>query len=220
MRIYRAVPASLLITSLEELFMTDASLPACRRSWTERRTLASMAVTCACCGEEAGHWVPFHTDTSVKVCFECLDWMNGHRRRQLQGRREAGAAGGWTVDGFEPVFTVVSVARSAAHYARLGFEISYHDDTYAFARHSENLSVHLAQAEEAAAGSWNSGRPAGGSSLYLHCDDADVVAGEWRRAGLDVTGPRDEEYGKREGTHTDPDGNIIRFGSPLRRPAP
>ena len=25
------------------------------------------------------------------------------------------------------------------------------------------------------------------------------------------------EYGKREGSHNDPDGNLIRFGSPLRR---
>jgi hypothetical protein len=40
---------------------------------------------------------------------------------------------------------------------------------------------------------------------------------EWRRAGVDVTGPRDYEYGKREGSHVDPDGNVIRFGSPIPR---
>jgi uncharacterized glyoxalase superfamily protein PhnB len=51
-------------------------------------------------------------------------------------------------------------------------------------------------------------------SLYIHCDDANELADEWRKAGLDVTGPKDEEYGKREGSHTDPDGNLIRFGSP------
>jgi hypothetical protein len=178
-----------------------------------------MAVTCACCGEAAGQWVPFHTDTSVKVCFECLDWLNGHRRGQLQRRRRHHVPGGWIVSGFEPIFTVASVARSAAHYAKLGFQVSYYDDGYAFARHSEGLSVHLAQAGEGAAGSWNEGRPPGGGALYLHCDDADVVAGEWRQAGLEVTGPRDEEYGKREGMHTDPDGNVIRFGSPVRRPS-
>jgi hypothetical protein len=176
-----------------------------------------MAVSCACCGEDAERWVPFHTDTSVKVCFECLDWLNGHRRRQLQNQRQLGAAGGWIVEGFEPIFTVASVARSAAHYKLLGFEISYHDDTYAFARHSENLSVHLAQAEDGGTGTWNSGRRPGEGSLYIHCDDADVVAEEWRRAGLQVNGPRDEDYGKREGTHADLDGNVIRFGSPIRR---
>ena len=178
-----------------------------------------MAVTCLCCGEEAERWVPFHTDTSMRVCFTCLDWMNGHRRRQLEGQRRIGAAGGWLVEGFDPIFMVASVARSAAHYVKLGCEITYHDETYAFARHSENLSLHLACAEDDGSGTWNSGRAPGGSALYLHCDDADVVAAEWRRAGLDVARPVDEDYGKREGTHSDPDGNLIRFGSPIRRPA-
>jgi hypothetical protein len=30
-----------------------------------------------------------------------------------------------------------------------------------------------------------------------------------------VTGPQDYDYGKREGSVVDPDGNRIRFGSPL-----
>jgi uncharacterized glyoxalase superfamily protein PhnB len=52
--------------------------------------------------------------------------------------------------------------------------------------------------------------------LYLHVDDADQLAAEWRKAGVPVTGPQDYDYGKREGSHLDPDGNKIRFGSPLR----
>jgi uncharacterized glyoxalase superfamily protein PhnB len=55
------------------------------------------------------------------------------------------------------------------------------------------------------------------SKLYLHCDDADELADAWRKAGLEVPGPEDYDYGKREGTHTDPDGNLIRFGSPIHR---
>jgi uncharacterized glyoxalase superfamily protein PhnB len=55
-------------------------------------------------------------------------------------------------------------------------------------------------------------------SRYLHVDDADQLADEWRKAGLGVVGPEDYAYGKREGTHTDPDGNLIRFGSPVRQP--
>lgn len=54
------------------------------------------------------------------------------------------------------------------------------------------------------------------SKLYLHCDDADELADSWRKAGLEVAGPEDYDYGKREGTHTDLDGHVIRFGSPLR----
>jgi hypothetical protein len=32
---------------------------------------------------------------------------------------------------------------------------------------------------------------------------------------MTVEGPRNEDYGKREGQHVDPDGNLIRFGSPI-----
>jgi hypothetical protein len=53
-------------------------------------------------------------------------------------------------------------------------------------------------------------------SIYMHVDDADTVANEWRSAGVDVVGPVDFDCGKREGSHTGPDGNLIRFGSPLR----
>jgi hypothetical protein len=36
------------------------------------------------------------------------------------------------------------------------------------------------------------------------------------RPGASVIGPEDSDYGKREGSHADRDGNLIRFGSPLR----
>ena len=58
--------------------------------------------------------------------------------------------------------------------------------------------------------------PPGGGLLYLHVDDADQLAQEWRAAGAEVTEPQDFPWGKHEGSHTDPDGNTIRFGSPLR----
>jgi hypothetical protein len=114
----------------------------------------------------------------------------------------------WRADGFEPIFVVADVARSADHYAKLGFAIEFHDDAYAFAHRDRDLTIHLTLGEK--------GDRPGGSALYIHCADADIVADEWRRADLDVVGPKDEEYGKREGSHTDPDGNLIRFGSPLR----
>ena len=50
----------------------------------------------------------------------------------------------------------------------------------------------------------------------MHVDDADTLAEEWR-GGVTFVEPQDFEYGKREGGHNDPDGNLIRFGSPLRR---
>jgi uncharacterized glyoxalase superfamily protein PhnB len=53
------------------------------------------------------------------------------------------------------------------------------------------------------------------SALYVHVDDADEVAERWRKAGARRR-PRDQDYGKREGRHVDPDGNVIRFGGPPR----
>jgi uncharacterized glyoxalase superfamily protein PhnB len=54
------------------------------------------------------------------------------------------------------------------------------------------------------------------SVLYVHVDDADEVAERWREAGMDVEGPENQDHGKREGRHVDPDGNVIRFGGPPR----
>jgi hypothetical protein len=106
----------------------------------------------------------------------------------------------------EPIFSVRDVPSAVAHYERLGFSTSPHDETYAFA-HRDGLTIHLARAEaELKLG-----------AIYMHVDDADELADEWRRAGVHVVGPDDFDYGKREGSHVDQDGNLIRFGSPLRR---
>jgi catechol 2,3-dioxygenase-like lactoylglutathione lyase family enzyme len=109
----------------------------------------------------------------------------------------------------EPIFVVSDVARSVAHYERLGFSISHHDEGYAFA-HRNELTIHLA-------GPGVDPDRVGRGSIYMHVDDADGLAAEWRGAGIDFVDPQDFEYGKREGSHEDPDGNLIRFGSPPRR---
>ena len=110
------------------------------------------------------------------------------------------------VVGHEPCFEVAEVGRAVAHYQLLGFTISYHDENYAFA-HRDNLTIHLAHSEQPTTG------PA---ALYIHVDDADRLAEDWRAAGVNVIGPDDYDYGKREGSHRDPDGNLLRFGSALR----
>ena len=116
--------------------------------------------------------------------------------------------GSWLVTGFDAIFKVSNVTKSVEFYRRLGFDVSSHDDTYAFAHRDRDLTIHLAQAA--------GGDVPGQGSLYLLCQDADRVADDWRAAGTAVDGPRDEEYSRREGSVADPDGNTIRFGSPLR----
>jgi catechol 2,3-dioxygenase-like lactoylglutathione lyase family enzyme len=162
-----------------------------------------MAVECACCATSVDWWVHLRTHPEIPICHSCLAGLDGQR----DGQREL-LSGTWVVRGFEPVFKVADLARSADWFERAGFAVSFHDDTYAFAHRDIDLTIHLAQV--------GSVELPGHGGLYLHCQDADRVAEEWRRAAISVDGPRDEDYGKREGSISDPDGNVIRFGSPLR----
>jgi uncharacterized glyoxalase superfamily protein PhnB len=139
----------------------------------------------------------------MPICHDCLAGLNRQRDGQTQFVTET-----WLATGYEPIFKVSDLTRSVTWFEKAGFEVSRHDDTYAFAHRNRDLTIHLAQVAES--------EGPGHSALYLHCQDADRVAAEWRKAGLEVDGPRDEDYGKREGSVTDPDGNVIRFGSPTR----
>jgi catechol 2,3-dioxygenase-like lactoylglutathione lyase family enzyme len=138
---------------------------------------------------------------------------NRARRHSLQLRRGTSPAAknkpgrAVRIVGHEPCFEVADVGRAVSHYQRLGFTISYHDENYVFA-HRDNLTIHLAHSDEPTTGS---------GALYIHVDDADRLAADWRAAGLNVIGPDDYDYGKHEGSHRDPDGNLLRFGSPLGR---
>jgi catechol 2,3-dioxygenase-like lactoylglutathione lyase family enzyme len=140
----------------------------------------------------------------VHICHECLDWLGAQRDKQV-----AAQSGTARITGTEPIFRVADVPRAIDHYLRLGFKTSMHDDTYAFA-HRDDLTIHLAGPPDD-----GSTRPAG--TIYLHVTDADELAADWRRAGMHVDGPMVYDYGKNEGSHVDPDGNTIRFGSPARR---
>ncbi len=111
--------------------------------------------------------------------------------------------------GIDPIFVVSDLSRAVAHYEQLGFSTSYYDEGYAYARR-ERLTIHLA-------GPGFAPGAVGHGALYLHVDDAEVLAEEWRSAGVELVEPQDCEWGKREGSHKDPDGNLIRFGSELRR---
>jgi hypothetical protein len=111
---------------------------------------------------------------------------------------------------FSPIFPVRSLDTALTHYTDLGFDtFPYEDgDEYGFANR-EGIGVHLAA---------DPGHdPAHAASTYLYVLDADALYEEWSRPEIGGTtrpvGPTD--YGLREGSHTDPDGNLIRFGSPV-----
>jgi DNA-binding MarR family transcriptional regulator/catechol 2,3-dioxygenase-like lactoylglutathione lyase family enzyme len=110
---------------------------------------------------------------------------------------------------FSPIFPVADLKAALAHYATLGFKtIRYEDgDDYGFANR-DGVSVHLTVDAGHARH-----RP---GSAYLLVRDAAALAEEWSRPGIaGHTHPAElTPYGMHEGSHTDPDGNLIRFGSP------
>jgi DNA-binding MarR family transcriptional regulator len=108
---------------------------------------------------------------------------------------------------FSPIFSVRDLGAALAHYAALGFRTHPDDggDQYGFAWR-DGIDLHLAVHDAARPG-----------SAYLYVRDADALYTEWSRPGIaghtHPAGPT--PYRMREGSHVDPDGNLIRFGSPL-----
>ena len=109
-----------------------------------------------------------------------------------------------------PIFSVRDLKAALAHYAALGFDtIPYEDgDGYGFANR-DGLGLHLAVHDD------HDHTHCG--SAYLYVRDADKLYEEWSRPGVGghthPAGPTPYKF--REGSHTDPDGNLIRFGSPM-----
>jgi uncharacterized glyoxalase superfamily protein PhnB len=54
------------------------------------------------------------------------------------------------------------------------------------------------------------------TTAYLRVRDAESVQTAWSKPGLGgvTTAVEVTPWGMQEGAHTDPDGNVIRFGSP------
>jgi len=109
-----------------------------------------------------------------------------------------------------PIFPVLDVRSSLEHYGRLGFATQeYERGGYGFVTR-DGIELHLGLASDLSL--------AGTSSAYLWVEDADELAEMWSAAGADVRFPEDTEWGQHEGVLIDPDGNTIRFGSPVRDP--
>jgi predicted enzyme related to lactoylglutathione lyase len=114
-----------------------------------------------------------------------------------------------------PVLPVSDLGAAMDHYRRLGFDVKeYVDDEgnggyYGYANRGR-VHLHLALAATV-------DPTASQVEVYLYVDDADALHAEWSTAGLTgrLSAPTDTPYGLREGAHVDPDGNALRYGSPL-----
>jgi Ser/Thr protein kinase RdoA (MazF antagonist)/predicted enzyme related to lactoylglutathione lyase len=111
---------------------------------------------------------------------------------------------------FSPILPVKDLRRALAHYASLGFVTTAYEegDDYGFADR-DDIGLHFAAEPDHQPGT-------GGVETYLYVEDADALYAEWSAPGIGgITRPvGDTDYRLREGSHIDPDGNLIRFGSP------
>lgn len=108
-----------------------------------------------------------------------------------------------------PVFPVGDIDSAKKHYEALGFTVKKHSKEYAYASRGA-VTLHLARVSGIEPLRSN-------SAAYLFVADADALLAEWNQANIDgrVKEAEDTDYGAREGAHIDPDGNLIRVGSPL-----
>jgi catechol 2,3-dioxygenase-like lactoylglutathione lyase family enzyme len=114
-----------------------------------------------------------------------------------------------TLTRIAPVFAVSDLSASLAYYQRLGFATrEYEGGGYGFATRN-GIELHLGTVPDGDA-------QATPSTAYIWVDDADELAAAWLSAGANVRLPEDTDWGQHEGVVIDPDGNIIRFGSPMR----
>jgi hypothetical protein len=105
-----------------------------------------------------------------------------------------------------PIFPVRNLSLSLQHYQLLGFTTREYDQGYGFAMLGR-VEIHLGVVPE--------DQTTTPSSAYLFVEDADELARTWMSTGADVRRPEDTEWGMHEGVAIDPDGNVIRFGSPI-----
>ena len=108
-----------------------------------------------------------------------------------------------------PIFPVSDLDAALAYYRGLGFGArQWHGGGYGFVTF-DGAEIHLGVEPDLDT------RADRRSTAYLFVEDADMLARTWLAAGGDVRLPEDTEWGRHEGALVDPDGNVIRFGSPM-----
>ena len=151
----------------------------------------------------------FVRDGKIAEIIDAIDVDHAASVRPV-GRLAAAAGRGWGVDRLSPVLPVAELDAAVDRYRSLGFDVRVYDGDAAYAYASRGtVEFHLAQVADIESSSNN-------SAVYLFVDDADAVFASWRLAGIAgrLTPPFDTDYGLREGAYVDPDGNLLRFGSP------
>jgi hypothetical protein len=116
-----------------------------------------------------------------------------------------------------PVLPVRNVTRALERYRGLGFEATAYgegasdsDPIYGFLSWGP-VEIHLSQFPELDPKTTT-------SACYLYVENADALYAAWAAAEVEgrLLPPSDTPYGLREFGYIDPDGNLLRVGSPLK----
>lgn len=118
-----------------------------------------------------------------------------------------------------PILPVKDVRTALRNYASLGFTADLYEDTdgtviYGFLQR-EGVELHLNLFRDL-------DPHANTSAVYFYVADPDVIYKEWTavRPEGQLVAPEAKPWGMREMAYIDPDGNLLRIGSPLTSTVP
>jgi hypothetical protein len=160
-------------------------------------------------GADVLHQAVFVMGGAITEVCDAADRDHASRLRPIGPLNEA-AARAAHLTGVAPILAVRDLAVAAPHYRVLGFEVHLYEGgaAYGYAQR-DDLIIHLAEVADL--------DPTQNTcAVYLYISDADALYAQWRVMNPPgrLVAPVDTEYGLREGAHVDPDGNLLRFGSP------
>jgi catechol 2,3-dioxygenase-like lactoylglutathione lyase family enzyme len=168
---------------------------------------------CGCCGRvfPEGHVAELGSTPGVFICAGCALWaarragvlsaLRQVRLRSLLPRLSRRAP--HTARTAIPILPSSDLDRSAAFYVAAGFSEFERHDGYLLL-HNSGVELHFSLDDVVTAG-----------TCFVHVADATKLWKQLRHLDVDDVGElADQEYGLREFTLTDPDGNQVRFGSP------
>lgn len=113
-----------------------------------------------------------------------------------------------TLQHVAPIFPTANMEAMRAHYEALGFSVHVHGGGYGTVAR-DGVRIHFKHVPDM-------GPATERGAAYLGVDDATALHAEWRAAAVgETTDLFDPGFGVLEAAHTDDEGNLLRFGSPL-----
>lgn len=110
-----------------------------------------------------------------------------------------------------PILTVRDVSRSIDFFVKaLGLKLDfvYGEPSFYAGLYSNDLEIHIINENSS-----NARQPAGKSNLSILVDEVDNLYNNLKERGVEILiAPEDRDYGLRDFSCTDPDGNIFNFG--------